>query len=98
MATPGTIVTTSIKIDDQLKERVRKLAASQRRSAHSIMHEAIEQHVAREEARESLLNEALASWSEFQETGLHLSGDEVRQWLKTWGSEGAPDAPKCHGE
>jgi hypothetical protein len=50
------------------------------------MREAIEQYVAREEARESFKQEAYASWSAYQETGRHLTGDEVRDWLGRWGS------------
>lgn len=33
------------------------------------------------EARESFKAEALASWAEYQETGLHLTGEEVARWL-----------------
>ncbi|WP_119273220.1 CopG family ribbon-helix-helix protein [Taklimakanibacter deserti] len=87
---------TSIKIDDDLKSRIQQLAASRRRSPHWIMREAIEQYVAREEARESFKQEALASWAAYQETGRHLSGREVRDWLKSWGTEDEQAAPECH--
>jgi predicted transcriptional regulator len=87
---------TSVKIDDQLKSRVQHLADLRRRSAHWIMREAIEQYVEREEARESFKLEAMASWAEYQETGRHLSGDEVRAWLSKWGSEDEGKAPECH--
>ncbi|MCL2011260.1 MAG: CopG family ribbon-helix-helix protein [Cystobacterineae bacterium] len=87
---------TSLKIDDALKERVRLLATSRRRSAHWIMREAIAQYVEREEARERFRQEALASWVAYQETGRHLTGDEVRSWLKTWGTEAETEMPACH--
>lgn len=87
---------TSIKIDDGLKERIRHLAASKRRSAHWIMREAIQNYVEREEARESFKQEALDSWQAYQETGRHLTGSEARAWLNTWGTDDAPDAPECH--
>ncbi|MBB6193824.1 putative transcriptional regulator [Sphingobium wenxiniae] len=38
------------------------------------------------EARESFKAEALASWAEYQETGLHLTGEEVARWLDSWPS------------
>jgi predicted transcriptional regulator len=60
------------------------------------MLEAIEQYVEREEARERFTQEALASWAAYQETGLHLSGPEVRSWLNTWGTDDETVAPKCH--
>ncbi|MHB0992489.1 MAG: CopG family ribbon-helix-helix protein [Burkholderiales bacterium] len=87
---------TSIKIDDDLKDRVQHLAGLRQRSAHWIMREAITQYVAREEARESFKQEALASWATYQETGRHLSGQEVRTWLSTWGTEAETAIPECH--
>jgi predicted transcriptional regulator len=87
---------TSIKIDDELKSRVQHLAERRRRSAHWIMREAITQYVEREEARESFRREAMASWAEYQETGLHLTGEEASAWLKTWGTEADMEPPECH--
>ncbi len=87
---------TSIKIDETLKSRVQRLASVRRRSPHWIMREAIEQYVEREEARESFKQEALASWTAYQETGRHLTGQEVRDWLKSWGTEDEKAAPDCH--
>lgn len=87
---------TSIKIDDELKSRVEHLASLRQRSAHWIMREAIAQYVAREEARESFKQEAMASWTQYQETGRHLTGQEVRTWLNTWGTEGETVLPECH--
>lgn len=87
---------TSIKIDDELKGRVQHLAGLRQRSPHWIMREAIAQYVEREEARERFMQEALASWTAYQETGRHLTGEEVRTWLKTWGAEAETALPECH--
>jgi predicted transcriptional regulator len=87
---------TSIKIDDDLKARVQHLAGLRRRTAHWIMREAIEQYVKREEARENFKQEALASWAAYQETGRHLTGQEVRAWLNTWGTDDDKAVPECH--
>ena len=87
---------TSLKIEDTLKSRVQQLASQRRRSAHWIMLEAIQQYVEREEARENFKQEALASWATYQETGQHLTGQEVRAWLNTWGTEGEKAVPVCH--
>lgn len=87
---------TSIKIDDTLKSRVHQLASQRRRSAHGIMLEAIEQYVEREEAKQLFQQEALASWRSYQETGRHLSSDEVRAWLDTWGTGDESAVPECH--
>ncbi|WP_420959808.1 CopG family ribbon-helix-helix protein [Brucella sp. IR073] len=87
---------TSLKIGDDLKSRVQQLASQRRRSAHWIMLEAIQQYVDREEARESFKQEALASWAAYQETGRHLTGEEVRTWLNGWGTDDEQQRPECH--
>lgn len=87
---------TSLKIDDTLKDRIRHLASQRRRSPHWIMLEAIQQYVEREEARESFKQEALDSWAAYKETGRHLTGQEARAWLNTWGSSDEKAPPECH--
>lgn len=37
-------------------------------------------------SRESFKQEALGSWRKYKETGLHLTGEEVDQWLAKWGA------------
>ena len=66
---------TSVKLDAELTERLKRLAGRRQRSPHALMREAIRAYVEREEARESFKEEALASWTAFQETGRHLSGE-----------------------
>lgn len=60
------------------------------------MREAIAQYVSREEARDSFKQEALASWKTYKETGRHLTGEEVRAWLETWGTDSEAAMPDCH--
>ena len=87
---------TSIKLDENLKSRIKHLADVKHRSAHWIMREAIRDYVEREETKESFKEEALASWTAYKETGRHLSGKEVRDWLNTWGTDKETEIPKCH--
>ena len=60
------------------------------------MREAIEQYVVREEKREALHQDVLQAWQEYEETGLHITGDEAIAWLQTWRTEGEKEAPQCH--
>jgi predicted transcriptional regulator len=60
------------------------------------MCEAIRQYVEREEARESFKQEVMASWTAYQETGRHLTGQEARSWLQTWGTDAETGLPECH--
>ena len=86
----------SVKLDDNLKKRLQQLAATSRRLPLWIIREAVEQYVQREEARVSFLEETQASWEEYQTPGQHLTGDEVRKWLATWGTEAETEIPACH--
>lgn len=86
----------SVKLDDDLKSRVKTLAEQQQRSPHWIMREAIQQYVQRAEARRSFIQEALDSREEFERTGLHLTLDEVNAWLETWGTPDEKGPPECH--
>jgi predicted transcriptional regulator len=90
------VMATSIKIDDNLKNRVQHLAGLRQRSPHWLMREAIQQYVEREEAHESFKQEAVASWAAYQETGLHLTGQEARDWLANWGTDAEKPIPECH--
>jgi len=87
---------TSVKLDDELKNRIQHLADVRHRSANWIMREAIRDYVEREEARESFKQEALAAWTAYKETGQHLTNQETRDWLTTWGSDKEKDIPECH--
>ncbi len=90
------MMATSVKIDDELKSRVQHLADARHRSAHWVMCEAIRDYVEREEAKELFKQEALVAWTAYKETGRHLTGDEVRDWLNTWGTDNETSLPACH--
>ncbi len=87
---------TSVKLDNELKARIQNLADAQNRTAHWIMRKAIREFVEREEARESFKQEALASWTAYQETGQHLTSQQTRDWLNTWGTDDETEIPECH--
>ena len=91
-----TTTAVAIKIDQKTKERYKNLAQIKDRSSHWMMREAINQYVDKEEKRESFRQDAVNSWNEYQETGLHVTGDEVIKWLNTWGTDDEKDEPECH--
>lgn len=87
---------TSIKLDDELKGRVRHLAETRRRTPHWIMREAIAQYVEREEKREAFRQDTLRAWEEYRRTSLHLTGEEVDAWLATLEAGEEAELPVCH--
>ncbi|MFZ5594774.1 MAG: CopG family ribbon-helix-helix protein [Pseudomonadota bacterium] len=71
----------AIKIDPEMKERVKRLADARHRTPHWLMCEAITQYVEREEKREAFRQDAIKAWEEYQVTGRHATAEEVDAWL-----------------
>jgi predicted transcriptional regulator len=88
--------TTTLKLDPEIRERVRRLAEARRRSPHWVMREAIVQYLAREEQREQLRQQALTAWAEYQATGLHATAEEADAWLARLEAGEEADPPACH--
>jgi len=92
-----TTTTTSLKLDADIKDRLRWLASVRDRKPHYLMREAIQQYVEREEKREQLRQHALTAWSDFQASGLHVTAEEADAWLAKLEAGEDVDAPECHG-
>jgi len=89
-------LTTTLRLEQDIKDRLKSLASDRHSSAHALMLEAITEYVDREEKRSQYRRDAIAAWKEYQETGLHLTAEETMNWLDTWGTENEQDAPSCH--
>ena len=88
----------SIKLSPEMKVRLAALAEATKRTQHSIMVEAVESYVERQEQREKFRLEGIRAYNDFVETGLHLTGAEIDAWIdgvlaKTQNPE---ELPKCH--
>lgn len=91
-----TQVNASVKLPPALRERIQNLAETRRRTPHSLMLQAIESYVEREEKREALRQEAKAAHEHYVQTGLHLTNAEVIDWMdKIIQGEKTP-LPPCH--
>jgi predicted transcriptional regulator len=86
----------AIKIDSDIKARIKRLAEARNRTAHWLMREAISQYVEREEKRSEFRQEAVKAWEAFQATGLHASSAEVDTWLAQLESGKDVEPPECH--
>jgi len=91
-----TQVNTSVKLPSALHARVMNLAEIRQRSTHAVMLQAIETYVEREEKREAWRQEGIAAWEEYQQTGLHLTNAEVKEWLSELAEGNNVEPPKCH--
>ena len=86
----------AIKLDADIKERVKRLADSRQRTSHWIMREAINQYVEREERRETFRQDALRAWQEYQATGLHVTAAEADAWLEKLEQGENVKPPRAH--
>lgn len=86
----------AIKIDEDTKARVKKLAQARQRTAHWLMREAITQYVDREEKREAFRQRTLEAWEAYRATGLHVTAAEADAWLAQLEEGKDIDPPACH--
>ena len=87
----------AVKLDPDMRSRIKVLADARDRSTHWLLREAITQYVEREEQRESLRQDALRAWETYQATGRHLSHHEADEWLAELEDGRDVDPPECHG-
>jgi predicted transcriptional regulator len=89
-------VALSIKLESSYKDRLSHLAVAKKRTSHALAREAIQRFVEQEETHENDRKEAIASYEEYLETGLHITLDEADEWMATWGNTNEKDMPVCH--
>ncbi|MBK7509787.1 MAG: CopG family ribbon-helix-helix protein [Comamonadaceae bacterium] len=94
--TAAAVRPVAIKIDDDTKARVKRLADARHRTSHWLMREAITQYVAREEKREAFRQDTLKAWEEYRTTGLHVTADEADAWLDQLEQGNDIEPPACH--
>jgi predicted transcriptional regulator len=78
---PSTARPVAVKLDDDSRARIKKLAEARQRTPHWMMREAITQYIDREEKRESLRQDAIAAWEAYQSTGRHVTFEDADAWL-----------------
>jgi len=74
--------TTTLKLPEKLKIRITRLAKETGRSAHSLMIEALEREVAREERLREFVREALVSDTAVEEGAAIYRAEDVHPWLE----------------
>ena len=92
------MATTSLKLPDNLKERITKLAADTGKSAHAFMVEAIAEQTERIEEDRAFMARAIASKKHFDETGIGYPAEEVHAYVREMlkGNKPAKLTPKIY--
>ena len=73
--------TLGVKVEDDLRERLKMLAELKDRSTHWLIKKAIEQYLSREETYERERREDLERWERYQLSGNAVSNDQATAWL-----------------
>lgn len=82
-----------VRLDEQLENRLTKLAEKKHRSKSYIAKEALKRYISEEEIKESENQETLKRWEYYQETGEVISNDDMMTWLDSWGTEQEKSCP-----
>jgi predicted transcriptional regulator len=94
--TTAAIRPVAIKIDDDVKARIKRLAEARHRTPHWLMREAISQYVDREEKREAFRQDTLKAWDDYRTTGRHVTASEADIWLAQLEQGNDIEPPECH--
>ena len=73
--------TTSLKIPDELKDKVSTLAQGVAQTPHAYMVEAIAERVARDEKRREFMDAANRSLQHFKRTGIAYTHADVEKYI-----------------
>ncbi|XHS76444.1 CopG family transcriptional regulator [Burkholderiaceae bacterium UC74_6] len=74
--------TTTIRVEDELKQRVNQAAERAGKTPHAFIVEAIAAKVAEDEAAAELERIADERWSRLQESGKTVAWSDARQWIE----------------
>jgi predicted transcriptional regulator len=85
-----------LRLDEEWQERARAVAEAKQRALHWVLVEAVKEYVIREEKRESFKQEAHARWEHYQQTGLHVTGEEGKAWMQKLIAGELAESPECH--
>ncbi len=83
---------TSVRMPDELMERLELVADDMRRSKGWVIKDAVEEYLAKKDQKRRLDEETLESWEDYK-AGRVIDGDKVMAWLESWGTEDEKEPP-----
>ncbi|MDD4964539.1 MAG: hypothetical protein PHI11_11550 [Gallionella sp.] len=86
----------SIRIDAGAREKLKQIAARQKRTAHALATEAINNLIEQEEKKHAWNQSCVDALHHYDETGLHATHVEVMTWMDSLGTEKELPTPTCH--
>ena len=90
----STVNTMGVKLETEIRERLKSLAELKERSAHWMMKTAILEYLEREEKREKEKKEDRKRWARYEATGQSVSHKDVSSWLNSIGTDREKSWPR----
>lgn len=90
----NTIVTA--RIPNDIVIQLENIAKDCNRKRGAIVRDIVEKYVKAWSEEKAIRKAELASWENYQETGLHVTEAEMDAWLSSWGTENELPPPVCH--
>ena len=84
---------TSVRMSDELMDKLESMSEKLNRSKGWIIKDAISQYVEHMERREQMLLETRRALADIEE-GNTIDGDEVMDWVASWGKPDEKEPPK----
>lgn len=84
---------TSVRMPDELLAQLEQAAAKRRRSKGWLINDAVKEYLEREAQETQILEETRQALADVK-AGRVLAGEEVMDWLESWGSDTEKTPPK----
>lgn len=81
--------TIGVKLDEETRERLKKLGEHKQRSTHWLMKEAIYRYLEAEERYEREKSEDMARWERFLDTGNAILHDDAKRHFDAFAERAA---------
>lgn len=86
---------TSVKLGYR-KAILQELAQDLGGSVHSIVLDAVDNHIERLKAKQAYDRRAMQAYKDYQETGLHITLNEFMDWVDSLETDTPKEIPQCH--
>lgn len=83
---------TSVRMPDELLAELEQTAEKLRRSKGWVINDAVKEYIQREERKAQMLEETRLALNDIK-AGRVLDGEDVMDWLESWGTEMEKDPP-----
>jgi predicted transcriptional regulator len=89
-------VPMSIRLEPSARQKLKEIAARQKRTAHALATEAITTLIEQKEREHAFNQSCIDSYNQYKETGLHVTHEEIMPWLESLFTDDELPPPACH--